>query len=195
MVWKGAGCWVIFLTAATGELLAHGLHDFPLPRHHLQRLGHVLAEFGELAAAARAGSRRRDHHALARQVRRKGRPHRLSAGEAGHDGPVLTGGGEFVFGRARLELLELQLELVEQLAAALGRWPETLAPQLGDDQLQMGDHGLGAGGAGFRLLAGRAFRDQCRLERVDCVGDNVGWDRHGHDSTTIACPCDVSRNG
>ena len=54
------------VAAAAGELLAHGLHDFPLPRHHLQRLGHVLAELGELAAAARAGGRRRDHHALAR---------------------------------------------------------------------------------------------------------------------------------
>jgi hypothetical protein len=87
----------------------------------------------------------------------KGAPHRLFAGEAGYDGPILTGlglGGEFVFGRARLQLFELQLELVEQLAAALGRWPEALAPQLGDDQLQMRDHGLGAGGAGFRLLAG-----------------------------------------
>src|SRR6516162_9376090 len=82
-------------------------------------------------------------------------------------------------------------------AGCVGRLAYQLAarPRVFDDQLQMGDHGLGAGGAGFRLLAGRAFRDQCRLERVDCVGDNVGWDRHGHDSTTIACPCDVSRNG
>jgi hypothetical protein len=56
------------LTAAAGELLAHGLHDFPLPRHHLQRLGHVLAELGEPAAAARAGGRYRDHDAFARQV-------------------------------------------------------------------------------------------------------------------------------
>ena len=56
------------LAAAAGELFADGLHDFPLPRHHFQRLGHVLAKFGQLAAAARAGSRRRDHHAFARQV-------------------------------------------------------------------------------------------------------------------------------
>lgn len=34
------------LTATTGELLAHILHHLPLPRHHLQRLGHVLAELG-----------------------------------------------------------------------------------------------------------------------------------------------------
>jgi len=130
------------LTAAAGELLAHGLHQFPLPRHYLQRLGYVLAKFGQLAAAARAGSRRRDHHAFARQVLGKGCPHRLLAGEAGYDGPILTRpglSGEFVFGGTRLQLLELQLELIEELAAALGRWPEALALQFGDEQLQMRD--------------------------------------------------------
>jgi hypothetical protein len=74
--------------------------------------------------------------------------------------------------------------------AALGRWPKALALQFGDDQLQMPDHRLGARGTGFRLLAGRALGDQCRLERVDRVGENVGSDRHGRDSTTIARPCD-----
>ena len=90
-------------------------------------------------------------------MRGKGRPDWLFAGEAAHDGSILTGpgrGGEFVFGGARLQLFEAQLELVEQLAAALGRWPEALARQFGDDQLQMRDHGLGTRGAGFRLLAG-----------------------------------------
>jgi hypothetical protein len=178
------------LPAAAGELFAHGLHDFPLSRHHFQRLGHVLAKFGQLAAPARAGSRRRDHHAFARQVRRKGCPHRLLAGEAGHDGRMLTGpglSGEFVFGGIRLQLLELQLELIEELAA-LGRWPEALALQFGDDQLQMRDHGLGAGGAGFRRLAGRALGDQRRFERVDRVGENVGCDRHKPDSNHNRAP-------
>ena len=123
----------------------------------------------------------------------KGRPHRLLAGEAGYDGPILTGlglGGEFVFGRARLQLFELQLELVEQLAAALGRWPEALALQFGDDQLQMRDHGFGAGSAGFRLPAGRALGDQRRFKGVDPFGENVGCNRHERDSTTIARHCD-----
>jgi hypothetical protein len=113
----------------------------------------------------------------------KGCPHRLLAGEAGYDGPVLAelGGGQFVFGGARLQLLELQLELVEQLATAFGRLPEALAFQFGDDQLQMRDHGLGTRGAGFRLLAGRALGEQCGFERVDRVGENVAWDRHGGD--------------
>ena len=181
------------LAAAAGELLAHGLHDFPSPRHHLQRLGHVLAKFGELAAAARAGGRRRDHHAFAWQVLGKRCPHRLLAGEAAHDGVVLArlgGGGECVFGRACLQLLELQLELIEQLAAALGRWPEALASQFGDDQLQMRDHGLGTRGAGFGLLAGRALGDQRRFECVDPVGENVGCNRHERNSTIIARHCD-----
>src|SRR5215469_3207501 len=110
-----------FLTAAASELLAHGLYDFPL-RHHLQRLGHVLTKLGELAAAARACRWRRNHHALARQVRWQRGAHRLFAGEAWHDRAILAGGGEFVFTGARL--LELELELMEELGAALGRWPE-----------------------------------------------------------------------
>jgi hypothetical protein len=35
------------LAVAAGELLAHVLHDLPLPRYHLQRLGDVLAELGK----------------------------------------------------------------------------------------------------------------------------------------------------
>jgi hypothetical protein len=48
-----------------------------------------------------------------------------------------------------LELLELQLELVEQLATALCGLPKALASQFGDDQLQMRVHRLGTRGAGF----------------------------------------------
>ena len=68
----------------------------------------------------------------------KGRLHRLLAGETGDDSPLQRTwlGSEFVFCRARLQLLEPQLELVEQLAAALGRGSEALAPQFGDDSLR-----------------------------------------------------------
>ena len=51
----------------------------------------------------------------------KRRPHRLRAGEAAAPPSPSTGaGGGLVLGRARLQLLELQFQLVEQLAAALG---------------------------------------------------------------------------
>jgi hypothetical protein len=161
-----------------------------LPWHNLQGLGDVLAEFGELAAAARAGRWRRDYHAFTRQVRGQRGAHRLFAGEARHDRPILAGGGDFVFAGARLQLLELQLELVEELGAALGRRPEALAPQFGDDQFEMGHHGLGPSGPGLGLPAGLALGNQCRLERLDPVGENVGCDRHRRDSTTIAGHCD-----
>ena len=66
------------LASPTGEPLPHGLDHLPLARDHFQRLGDVLAQLGELAAAARAGTRRRDDDALARQMRRQRRAHRLS---------------------------------------------------------------------------------------------------------------------
>ena len=45
------------LAVPAGELLAHVLHHLSLPRHHLQRLGDILAELGEsVRAAAGAGT-------------------------------------------------------------------------------------------------------------------------------------------
>jgi hypothetical protein len=44
-----------------------------------QRLGDVLAELDEFAAATWAGARPGDDHTLARQVRRQRRAHRLLA--------------------------------------------------------------------------------------------------------------------
>jgi hypothetical protein len=48
------------LAAAAGELLAHVLDHLPLPRNHLQRLGDILAELVQGAAAAGAGCRGTD---------------------------------------------------------------------------------------------------------------------------------------
>ena len=158
MTWNGAGGWVIFSHDAAGELFPHGLDHFPLPRHHLQRLGDRLAELGEPAAAARAGGRAGDHHALARQVRRKRCPHRLAAGERMHRRAVGRRGGGLVFGRAGRRFLELQFQLIEQLAAALGGLAVLLAPQLGDLQLVIGDQRFGAGGARLGLLPRRRAR-------------------------------------
>jgi hypothetical protein len=95
------------LARPAGELLANGLDHLPLPRHHLQGLGDRLAELGEPAAAAWASGRAGDHHALARQMRWKGRAHRLLAGEGAHRRALGWRGGTFVLGRARFQLLEL----------------------------------------------------------------------------------------
>jgi len=167
------------LAAAAGELLPDGLDYLPLSRHHLQRLGNVFAQFGELAAAARAGARRGDHHPLARQMRRQRRAHRLPTGEADHRCGVGRDDGCLVLGGTRLQLLELQLHLIEQVLPAFRRLPKPVALHLGDQELQMRHHGLGAGSAGFSLLAGRALGRECCPERVDLV-----WRRHGPDCRT-----------
>ena len=54
--------------------------------------------------------------------------------------------GAVVLGRACLQRLELKFELIKQVAAALGGLPEPVALHLGDQQLEMRHHPLGAGG-------------------------------------------------
>ena len=56
----------------------------------------------------------------------------------------IRGRGCRSLGRRGLEFLELQLQLVKQLAAAFGGGAEAVVPHLGDQQLQMRDHRLGA---------------------------------------------------
>ena len=57
-------------------------------------------------------------------------------------------------------------------------------PQLGDQQLQMRHHRLGAGGAGFRLAARQLLGRKRGAQRVDVVGQGVGSGRHDGDSST-----------
>ena len=77
---------------------------------------------------------------------RQGRAHRPATGERLNRSVAL--GDDGALGRVRFQFLELQFKLVEQLAAALGGLAILIAPQLGDDQLQVRDH-RGARGAGF----------------------------------------------
>src|SRR4051794_14251496 len=63
------------LAVAAGEFLADMLDHLPAPRHHLQRLGDVLAQFAQSrATAAQAGYRPWLDHALAWQMVGKGLP-------------------------------------------------------------------------------------------------------------------------
>jgi len=149
---------------------------FHLPRHDFEGFGNVLAEFDEPAAAARAARRHWHHHPLAWQVSRQRCPHRLLTGKAVYCGGVRLGrpGSDLVFRRARFQLLEVQFELIEQLAAALSRLPKPLALHLGDQQLEIGDHRFGAGRASLRLLPCRALGSQCRLQSGNIVGQCFG---------------------
>ena len=179
------------LASPAGELLAHRLDHLPPARDHLQRLGHVLADLRQLLrAAARAGGRSGHHHPLAQQVRRKRLAGRPAPGEAldlaGLRRRLL--GRQLVFRRARLELVELEFQLVEKTLLALRALAVDLALELLDRQLQEGDlrrgvrhlrhrhHGprlglgrlrLGPGRLGFGLRRLGLRRRERRLQGCD----------------------------
>lgn len=127
MTWNGAGGWVIFSHDRHVNFSRTVWITFHCRGNHLQGLGDRLAELGQLAAAAWAGSRAGDHHTLAREMRRKRRAHRFAAGARGYRSAPSRFRGDFVLGRTRHRLLELQLQLAEQLAAAFGGLPVLLA--------------------------------------------------------------------
>jgi hypothetical protein len=168
------------LAVPAGELLPHGLHHLPAARDHLQRLGDILAELHDPArAAGLAAGRRRDDHALARQMRREGLAHRaptLPGGRRRDRRPERLG-GEIVLGRVGLELLELQLQLVEQPRLALGPRPVEGAPQLLDLDPERRDHRLGV--REYRPLPRRLgrLRFRGRSPRLGCrKGGAQGFD-------------------
>ena len=177
---------------AASELLAHRLDHLPLARNDLQRLGDVLADLRELLrAAAPTGTRRGHHHTLPRQMLGE----RLAPGPAAAGEPLhlcrpgcRLFGRQFVLGRARLKLVELELQLVEKPLLALRTLAVKRATELLDHQLQGGDLRFGirhlrrrVGGprlglGGFDLGVSRlrlgidrlGFRhSQRRLQRVD----------------------------
>ena len=163
------------LAVPAGELLASGLDHLPLARDDFQRLGDVLAELRDPpGAAAVAGGGRFDHHPLARQMLRKRLTNRAPARERAHwrrsprRGLL---GPELVFGGGRLELLELQLELVEEPRLALRLLTIELAPQLQDLELEGCDHRFAAGQ--HRLRSGR-LRNRARSLGLGRLGPRLG---------------------
>jgi hypothetical protein len=174
ITWKGLGDR---LAVPAGELLAHGLLHEPAARDDIERLGDGLADFRQPAAAAAAAARRRGHDkSLARQVLRK-RPARgfppdvLGDHRPGFRGSGLGGelGRRLVFGRCLLELHQLQLELGDDLGAALGGSAVLLAARLGEQQLQPLDLEPGAGHQGLDALG----------PRLGAVGPCLGLDPRG----------------
>ena len=164
------------LAAPADKPLAHRLDHLPRARHDFERLGHVLAKLRERPLAAGASGGSGDHHPLARQVRGQ-RPSSRSAVRRDRGIRIASGQGGAILARCSLELLELQLQLIE-LAATLGRRPEPLLAQLGDQQLEVRDERLGAGRAGLRLLPRGALRQKRRTQRLKIVWERGGGLRH-----------------
>ena len=136
------------LAAAAGDLLPHVLDHLPAARHAFEGLGHVLAQLADGAAALGAGAGRGVDDPLARQVLRQGPAGRL-AGAARPcrvvDRRCRDLGRGLRFGGGLLELGQLQLELGDDVASALGGLAVLLAPGLGEQQLQALDLQPGAG--------------------------------------------------
>ena len=135
----------------------------------LQRLGDVLAQLRQLRRpAAGTALRRRDHHALARQMIGK----RLARGPLALERfdrlcprrRLL--GRQFVLGRCRLQIFELKLHLIQQPRRPLRARPVELTPQFLDRQLEMGDQGFAAGQ--IRLRIGRFGLGDRGIGRGSC---------------------------
>jgi hypothetical protein len=105
------------LAVPAGELFAHRVNHFEPARDLLQRRGDALAELRQpRRAAARTLRRSRQNDALPLDVVGIWLAHRPLALERAH-GLRLFGcllGDELILGRGRLELLQLQFQLIEQ---------------------------------------------------------------------------------
>ena len=181
------------LTVPAGELLPHRLDHLPLAGDRFQGLGHVLAQLAQPLPATTVTSRRRlDDHTLARQVFGEGVSFGTLAGESRHSRGLGDGDfrGQFIFGGARFQFLELERQLIDEPGRSLRARAVELTLQLGDPQLLMRDQGqvfrrLGSCHREFRAT-GIAFGDhfpqlgaldrQRRLQRVDVVrqGSRIG---------------------
>ena len=140
------------LAIAAGELLAQGLLDEPAAWDDVEGLGDDLAYLDEpMTAAAGARGRRRHDHPLPWQMRRQRSARRaLPRMGPNHDSSagMVELAGRLVLGHGLLELGELELELLDQPAAALAGGTEPLAAGLGQEQLEALDLELGAGHQG-----------------------------------------------
>ena len=118
--------------------------------------------------------------APARQIGGKVAPRRLAPREALHlDARCLC--LRLILSDCSSQFLKLQFQLLDEPLAALGARTKHLALHLGDHQLQVLDHRLGAHELGARL-------DQRRLQRGRIVGKMISCpshDRHISTSTLI----------
>ena len=194
MTWNGAGGWVIFSHDRQVNFSRTVWITFHC-RGTTSRVSVMVSpSLASLPPQQGQAVRPGDHHPLARQMRRKRPANRLSAGKRAYS-RAGRARGSFVLDRRRRCFLELQFQLVEQLAATLGGLPVMLPPQLGDQQLQVRHHRLGAGGARLGLLARRALGGQRRLQCGNLVGQVLGRVRHGPDCRIAPKPDRYSTTG
>ena len=107
MTWNGAGAWLIFSQSRQVNFSRTVSITFHWRGSHLQRSGHVLAEFAQTVSATAFASRRRiDHHALAGKVVGECVALGTLARERGARGRFGDGRfrRKFVFGRVRLQV-------------------------------------------------------------------------------------------
>lgn len=172
------------LTIPTREFLAHDLLDEPFARNDFEGFGDGFADFGKLdAAAAGARGRRLKDDALARQMLRKRLARRLPARVGGDQcRRVLSGflrglnGGDFIFCRARFEIFEFKLHLLDQFGqtlAALGFLTESLVLCLRDSQSQKLDQRTRMRQLGFRRRQFRFALDKKAFQRRNVVRENL----------------------
>jgi len=174
------------------------LDHLPLPRHQLQRLGHVLAQLVQHPAAARAGRRHRIDDALARQMLGQRPARRLAPFECAHLNLLACCRGcrhlrhGLRFRRILFQVGQLQLELFEQCAPLRGL-PKSLLPKLGDRELHLLDQQGARPRFGLRVLslhlsfnARRVLGEKHCLQRLDVVGQRIRCKRHEAIATQIA---------
>jgi hypothetical protein len=108
---------------------------------------------------------------VARQACGQRTPHRLATDERMDIRAARIGlrNGCGILGGLGFQFLELQLHLVDQLAAAFGGGTVLVVPEFGDHQLEMRHHRLGSRGSGLRFPACRLFSSKRCAQRVDAV--------------------------
>ena len=150
---------------AAGELLAHVLDHFPLPRHHFQHLGHILADLAQVTTAAtRAGGGRGVNDTFAWQMLGQWTARRLLASKAAHRNRLSCRrcrylGRRLALGCRLFQIGKLKFELFKQ-HAPFRRWPEPLMAQLGDGELQLFDQQRQRMSLGLRCRARCALGNQ-----------------------------------
>ena len=178
------------------------LDHLPPARHHLKRLGHILAELAQSAATTWAGCGCRVDDPLAWQMIGKRTARRLLPFKTLHLDLLGRGrGGCHLCRRLGLRGIlfhvgKRKLELFQRCAPFRGL-AEPLVAQLGDRELHLLDQqrpgagfGLGILRLHLRLNTRRVLGNEHRFEHLDVIGQRIRGERHEANSNTDRGCCD-----